>query len=207
MLSNEERSVVYQKAYLPEHLPRYGEAVSDGEPHLYGDYLCFISGTHLIFVGYPLGTVGQNISDAYESICERFHPATVAVIAPELWLPVQTYELQTEDRYYRLELPFGSLDPEVAYMVRRAARQLHVTQGRFGREHQKLVRDFLAGHELTREHRLIFERIPHYLKRSETARLIEARRGNILAAFCHRPLSAPVAFRADYDRWHCRLNY
>lgn len=183
MLSSEEHSLVYQQAYVPEHLASYGEAVSVAELHLCGDYLCFTHGSHLIFIGYPLGEKAHDSPSAYESACERFRPATVAVIAPQLWFPAQTYELHTEDSYYRLDLPLGPLDPEVAYMVRRASRELRVTEGRFKREHQKLVDDLLSRYELNSEYRLIFKRIPHYLKKSQTARLLEARKGDILAAF------------------------
>ncbi|MBW2307906.1 MAG: hypothetical protein JRG73_13355 [Deltaproteobacteria bacterium] len=183
MLSSEELSLIYRRAYVPEHLPGYVVAVSAAEPHLHGEYLCFTRGTHLIFIGYPLGMDVQDTPRFYKSACERFHPATVAIIAPQLWLPAQTYQSQPEDSYYRLELPLGPIDPEVAYMVRRAAREIRVTQGRFGKEHKRLVKDFLSRHELSREHRLIFERIPHYLKTSEAARLLEARKGDILVAF------------------------
>lgn len=195
MLSSGEHTLIYQKAYLPEHLPGYGEAVSGAEAHLHGNYLCFSRGTHLTFVGYPLEKEAQDVSSSYESACDRFRPSTVAIIAPELWFPVNAYENQKEDCYYRLELPLGPLDPEIVYMVRRAARELQVHQGRFGREHKKLVKEFLGGHELTQEHGLIFGRIPHYLKRSETARLLEARRGNTLVAFTVTDLgSANYAF-------------
>ena len=195
MLNSDDHTVIYQKAYLPEHLPGYGEAVSNAEAHLHGAYLCFTRGTHLTFVGYPLGTESPDISSAYESACDRFHPTTVAIIAPQLWLPVNAYESQKEDCYYRLELPLKPLHPEVAYMVRRAARELQVTQGRFGREHKKLVKDFLTGHEFSGEHKLIFERIPRYLKRSNTARLLEGRKENSLIAFTIMDLgSANYAF-------------
>ena len=183
MLSNEEYTVVSQNAYIPEHLPRYVEAVSTAEPHLFGAYLCFTRENHLIFIGYPLGAEESDISSSYESICEHFRPSTVAIIAPDFWLPAQSFEKQTEDIFYRLNLPLGPLSPEVAYMVRRAARELHITQGRFEKEHMKLVKEFISGHKLSQEHRIIFEHIPHYLKKSKSARLLEARKGNSLVAF------------------------
>jgi len=183
MLSSEELHLVYELAYIPEHLPSYVEAVSGAEPHLHGDYLCFSQRKHLIFIGYPLRNKTGDIPRAYKSACKRFRPATVAIIAPEIWLPAQTYEGQPVDSYYRLGLSLGPIDPEVAYMVRRAGRELQVKEGRFGKEHQRLVKDFLAGHELTREQKEIFKGIPQYLKRSVTARLLEARKGDHLVAF------------------------
>ncbi|MFC1937532.1 hypothetical protein ACFLWY_03110 [Chloroflexota bacterium] len=183
MLSSEECSLVYQRAYLPEHLPRYVEGISAAEPYFHCDHVCFAQGNHLIFIGYPLKIESCDTPRAYQLACERFRPATVAVIAPRLWSQVQNGEKESRDNYYRLDLPLGPIDAEVAYMVRRAACELQVIQGEFGREHHKMVDDFLSGHELTEEQKFIFKRIPRYLKSSETARLLEARRGKTLVAF------------------------
>ena len=183
MLNREERNLVYKHAYLLEHAPNYIEAISGSEPFLHDNHLCFYLKNHLIFIGYPLGTWDFDTPKAYESACQRFHPATVAIIAPKIWFSDQTYKDQGKDTYYRLDLPLEPLDPEVACMVRRAKRELRVTRGIFGREHQRLVKAFVSGHALTQEQIAIFQRIPHYLKRSMTAHILEARKGNVLVAF------------------------
>jgi len=183
MLDREERRLVYEHAYLPEHLPDYVEAVSGAEAHLQGDYLCFLRRRHLLFIGYPLRNISDDTQTAYDSACERFRPSTVAIVAPEIWLPALTYEAQPEDRYYRLDLPLETIDPELAYMVRRAGRELRVTEGASGKEHKRLVKDFLSSHELSREQKGIFKGIPRYLKQSKTAHLLEARKGDQLLAF------------------------
>jgi len=183
MLTSEERNLVYQRAYLPEHLIDYVESISGAEAYLHYDHLSYTVGNHLIFIGYPLGTQ-SNIQQAYEFVCNRFQPVTVAVIAPQLWFPSHDCQNWSEDTYYQLVLPVPPFHPDVAYMVRRAARELQGVQGRFGRGHQKLVKEFLSGHELTEEQRFVFEGMPRYLVRSETARLLEARRQNgVLVAF------------------------
>ena len=190
MLTSEERNLIYQRAYLPEHLIDYVESISGAEAYLCYDHLCFTTGNHLIFIGYPLGTQ-SNTQRAYEFMCDRFQPVTVAVIAPQLWFPSDTCQNWSEDAYYQLVLPVPHFHPDVAYMVRRATRELQVVQGKFGREHQKLVEEFLSGHELTQEQRLIFKRMPRYLLRSETARLLEARLQNgTLVAFTIMDLGA-----------------
>lgn len=183
MLDSQELRLIYQRAYLPEHLPSYVEAISAAEPHLHNQYLCFTRGTHLIFIGYPLEKKADNTPQSYESACKRFHSTTVSIVAPEIWLPTQTYEYKTEDSYYKLDLPLKSLDPEVAYMLRRAARELKVREGTFDKEHYRLVKDFISKHELTRDHKIIFERIPHYLKKSKTTHLLEVRKKDVLIAF------------------------
>ena len=183
MLDKEERRLVYEHAYLPEHLTDYVEAVSGAEAHLLDDYLCFKRRNHLIFIGYPLKNKKRNTQKAYDAACKRFHPTTVAVIAPEIWLPPQTYEAQPEDCYYHLDLPLASIKPEVAYMVGRANRDLKVNTGTFAKEHKKLVKAFLSSHELSQEQKEIYKGIPPYIKRSRSALLLEARRGDDLVAF------------------------
>jgi hypothetical protein len=183
MLDREERRLVYDHAYLPEHLTDYVEAVSGAEAHLLDDYLCFKRRDHLILIGYPLKNKRNDPQKAYESACERFRPTTVAIIAPEIWLPPQTYEAQPEDCYYRLDLPLSSIDPEVAYMVRRASRDLKVNPGTFGKEHKKLIKAFLSSHALSQEQKEIYKEIPRYLKRSSSTLLLDARKEDDLIAF------------------------
>jgi hypothetical protein len=183
MLDKEERRLVYEHAYLPEHLPDYVEAISGANAHLLDDYLCFRRRNHLIFVGYPLKNKRSDREKAYDSACERFRPSTVAIIAPEIWLPPQTYEALPQDCYYSLDLPLASIDPEVAYMVRRAGRELRVEEGAFGKEHKRLVKAFLSSHPVSQEQKEIYKGIPRYLKRSRSTLLLDARKEDDLVAF------------------------
>jgi len=183
MLSQEERALIYRHACVPEQLPEYVAAVSGAEPHLVEGHLCFTRRNHLIFIGYPLPLHQADTPGAYRSACERFRPATVALIAPQIWLTEADCRRQPSDSYYRLALPLHSLDAEVAYMVRRAAKELTVRRGKFRREHRKLLKVFLKQHDLSAAQIHLFKQLPHYLKRSPTARLLEARKENSLAAF------------------------
>jgi len=183
MLNSEDSSRIYQHAYLPEHLPGYVENISGADPCLNGNYLCYVRKSHLIFIGYPLGEPSDDIPSAYESACERFNPATVALITPEIWLDSATVDLHPRDSYYRLELPLKSLNPDVAYMVRRAARELKIEVGRFGRQHKKIIKSFIARQDLSDEQIHIFKHIKSYVTRSKTAHLLEARKAGQLVAF------------------------
>jgi len=193
MLSKEDIDRVYQQAYLPDHLPDYVSAVSGAQPFLNDDYICFVRRQHLIFIGYPLGNRSKEIPLAYESAYQRFKPASVAIIAPQIWLPSQTYESQPPDTYYRLDLPIQNRIPAVDYMVRRAQKDLSISLGNFGKEHHRIIKDFMSKHELTDVQKLIFQRIQFYLKRSSSARLLEARKEKTLVAFTIVDLGA-----ADY---------
>ena len=193
MLNDQECQWIYRHAYLPEHLPDYVAAVSGAEPFLHHNYLYFLGQKHLIFNGYPLRPDSDSPAQIYDLVCERFKPTTVAVIAANIWLPAEQYEQQTDDSYYRLDLPVKPMDGEVAYMLRRAQRELQVARGSFGKEHKKIVKAFLTDHSLNRRQRFLFKQISKYLKVSRSAVLFEARREKKLVAFIVVDLGA-----ADY---------
>ena len=183
MLNKEEHELIYRQAYLPEQLPDYVVAVSGAEPFLYRNYLYFIGKKHLIFIGYPLQTDSDPAAQVYDSVCEDFQPFTVAVIAPEIWLSPDQYEEQATDSYYRLDLPLAQVDPAVAYMVRRAQRELRISRGHFGKEHKRIIKRFLSSRQLTREQKNLFKQIPRYLKTCASAILFEAKKADDLVAF------------------------
>ncbi len=183
MLSNQDLSHIYRHAYIPEHLPNYVEAISNAKPHLIEDHLCFTKKNHLIFIGYSFGADNRDNAQAYAAACNRFQPSTAAIIAPKLWNIADSFEEQPADSYYQLDLPVGPLAPGVAYMIRRAEKDLTIGYGKFGKEHKQLIKGFLAGHDLSAPQQYIFKHIHHYLKRSTTGRLLEARKNGLLAAF------------------------
>ena len=183
MLNGQERKWIYHHAYLPEHLPDYVEAISGAEPFLHQNYLYFLGKKHIIFNGYPLGPPSDSPARIYDFICERFQPITVAVIAATIWLTAEQYEHQATDSYYRLDLPVSPIDNAVAYMLRRARRDLQVKHGKFGKEHKKIIKAFMSDHRLDRQQKNLFKQIPQYLRTSASAVLFEARRGKELVAF------------------------
>jgi len=183
MLNDHEIEWVHRRAYLPEHLADYVRAVSGAEPFLYRNYLYFLNKKHLMFIGYPLAPDSDPAARIYEIICERLRPTTVAVMAPTIWLPAEQCEQQTADSYYRLDLPLTPMGAAVAYMLRRAQRELQVRRGSFGKEHKKMIKAFVDGRNLNRRQKYLFKHIPQYLKASASAVLLEARRAKQLSAF------------------------
>jgi hypothetical protein len=183
MLSNEQLNRIYRQAYLPEHLPGYGEAISGAQAHLVGNYLCFTRKAHLIFIGYPLGESNDDTTEAYESACERFDPTTIALIAPDIWLDPATLKMQPRDSYYRLHLPVETINSDRAYMVRRAQSELTVRKGKFQSEHKKMIKAFLKVHQLSAEQIYVYKRIAEYLRQASSAHLLETRKKDVLVAF------------------------
>lgn len=183
MLSKEDISRIYHEAYLPEHLPDYVSAISGARPFLHGNYLCLTQQRHLILIGYPLGDQISDLSVYYKNICDRFQPDAVSIIAPELgFIHDQTIAI-SKDNYVVLDLPLANISPDVAYMLRRARRELDVRQGTFTEEHRGIIEEFIAAHDLSEVHKRVFKNISKYLEKSSSACLLEARRGGALAAF------------------------
>lgn len=183
MLGPEEIASTYRQACVPEHLPAYVHAVSGAEATIHEHYLCYVMENHCIFVGYPLKEPCMGMGEACASAAKRFRSATVAIIGPSIPDDLGRCLEQSEDRYYTLELPLLKPPPGVAYMIRRAAREVQVCKGSFGTDHEKLVADFVASRGLGPAHQIIFHQIPRYLEASDTAVLIEARKNGELAAF------------------------
>jgi hypothetical protein len=183
MLSSSEHNRIYQQAYVPEHLPDYVAAISGSEPYLFQDHLCYFHSNHLIFIGYPLAENPAEISLVYKVACDRLNPRTIMLVADDLSSLPEGSQTQPADRYYRLDLPLKSLSPDVAYMVRRAERELKIETGQFGREHKRLIKDFIGRQNLSDEQIHIFKHIQNYMKHSKTAHLLEARKAGRLVAF------------------------
>jgi hypothetical protein len=68
-------------------------------------------------------------------------------------------------------------------MVRRAERDLSLTHGVFNKPHKRLIKEFVKNHDLSKVQAHIYKHIHTYLKRSTSTRILEARKGDQLAAF------------------------
>lgn len=183
MLTPQEKQMIYRHAYLPEHLCDYVEAITEAEASLHEGYLYFFRKKHLLLIGYPLTGDAPKIKVVYRRLRRRLKPATVALIAPQLWHRFGTGSGLTTDNYYRLRLPLKKMDSGVAYMVRRAAREVTIDQGSFDRNHQTLLEMFLDAHRFSARQRYLYQKIPDYLNRSRSALLLDARKENALVAF------------------------
>ena len=190
MLDSSEIAHIYRHAYIPEHLPHYTEAIASTEAHLLGEFVCYTRARHLIFVAYPLADGDDDRHRTYESACTRFQPSTVTVIAPDIPPDIDPDGSAERDAYYKVDLPLTEIDPDVGYMLRRAAREIEICTGSFQKEHRRVIKEFLKGHDVTPNHKELFTRLPAYLARAPRSFLLEARKKERLVAFSVVDLSA-----------------
>jgi hypothetical protein len=180
MITTAQQDYIEDHAYVPEHIHHYVTAISQTEPFLFGDYLAYAKKDLLIFVGYPFKETFEEkrMKSALEKAIKRFKPESVSLIAPSIPSPLNDCIHPPSDHYYRLDLSALSISQKLRNMLSRAGRELSVKRSRdFGKEHRKLIEDFLKFHPVDEATRFIFERIGDYLSASPTAWVFDARKG------------------------------
>lgn len=177
MITPAQAAYIKAHAYVPEQLPSYVTAISEMEPFLLGDFVAYAGQERLIFVGYPLADPfdADRLAQALDETRMQFKPKVVSVTAPVTPSARTDWAQSSTDSYYRLDLSTLSISQKVRNMLRRADREVAVNRvDSFGREHQKLVKDFLSSHHLDETTQFIFSRIPDYVD-TDTAWIFEAR--------------------------------
>lgn len=169
MINADERRYIAGRAYVPEHLPAYVTAMTGCQPHLTGDYVFYTCEDRLIFVGYPLGGQYDEAKwlAALEAASVRSRTAggtrLTSIIAPALPAALKASFTAPPDMYYRLDLDSLRPSKKVRNLLHRAERDLSVAAAAAtGREHRKLVDEFLAVMPLQEDARFIFERLDRY---------------------------------------------
>lgn len=184
MISPNELTYITDHAYVPEHLPHYVTAISRTEPFLLGNFVAHITGTHLVFVGYPLDETFEEaqLLKALEQAKSEFKPESIAIIAPARPGMLNGYTTSASDSYYRLELSGLRIPQKTRNMLTRARQEVNVMVGKFSREHKNLIEDFLRHHRLDEATKFIFQRVKEYAA-CATALIFEARnaRGDLVA--------------------------
>jgi len=185
MITVAEADYIKNFAYVPEHMPGYGTAVSGGETFLLDNYTCYHAKESLIFIGYPLQDSfdESKMGKVLDRAIKRFNPARVALIAPSI--SRRDGERGDADAYYKLDLAALKVHSKVKNMIQRASQELQVEKGReFKNEHRQLVADFLESRRVSDGTRTIFEKIQEYLTSVPTASIFSARgRSGRLAGF------------------------
>ncbi len=178
MITSSQVSSILDHAYIPEHVAHYVTAVSGAEPFLFGDFLAYRKGEHLIFIGYPLGDAfrEQRIRRALDEAVRQFNPVRIALTAPCIPASIRPETPPSFDQYYRLDLASLSISQKVRNMINRAGRMPKVEKRKtLNKAHEELVHEFLKDHPVGREMQFIFKRIPDYLSAAGTAWVFDAR--------------------------------
>jgi len=211
VISPEQENYVLEKAYVPEHVVPLMTLVSGGEPFLFGRHLLFAGEDWVIVVGYPLEGAfsGEDLERVVGDACDRFHPATLWLIAPEVSGSLADPGDEREsDHYYTLDLQGFEMRTRLGVTVARASRSLSVARGReLSAAHRELVAEFLERERPAPRVRALFLSMADYVPKSGTAVVLSARDAEgALAAFYVIEL-APKDFATYVVGGHSRLRY
>jgi hypothetical protein len=187
VITDADRSYIYDHGYVPEHLVEYVAAIAQAEPFLLDDFIMYTSGERLILVGYPLrgSFVEKELQKVLDKAVNRFKPLEVSVTAPCLPSSIRSENETLVDYYYRLDLGAVAPSQKLRNLLRRAERELEVRKASsMTNEHERLINEFIETHSLNESTRFILSKVPDYVSRSGTARIFEVRtKDEALVAF------------------------
>lgn len=211
MLSEEEQSHVLSRAYVPEHSVPLMTAVSEGEPHLIEDYVCWWKEGWIIIVGYPLERQ-FSVHEFYrslETILERFRPVRVSLIAPEIPPRVAAECVEREsDRYYTVCLNEGNIPGRALREAEKASRLLTIDRSHeMTDDHDRLSRELLDRVSPPQRVRRLLYKMPDFVKQSRHSVVLSAwDRDRRLSAFFVVDLS-PRSFSTYVIGCHSKASF
>ncbi len=148
MITDDEKTEILNKAYVPEHSVGLMTQLSRGEPFLFQDYFCCRTADRLILIGYPLQHDFdiEEFDQVLSEIKEIFHPAHISLIAPELSPTFAKSCSQREsDCYYTLDLDRRMVPRRLQKICTKAVEKLVVERStQLSDAHKELSREFAA---------------------------------------------------------------
>ena len=186
MINQKESKLIYDWAYVPEHLIDYVTSISGAESYLFQNYLCYKKDETLIFIGYPLGAEfdEQQMEQSLNVALKEIKPRIISIIAQTIVKRGTRIIQQNSDSYYRLDLDNPVIPSKVNNMLRRASKEVSVKQSdKWQKMHETLVAEFLSTHQLSEESQHIFLKIPEYVSSSKSVSILNAlnNEGNLIA--------------------------
>ncbi len=176
MILPEEGEYILSRAYIPEHIVSLMRLISEGEPFLIEDYVCFSKDDWLIFVGYPLShDIANKIERTLNDAIKRFQPGYVWCIAPEV--PdslIKSCQERESDEYYKLDLQM-EVKKNLRNMVKKASEGLTIGRSNsISKEHEKLILEFVERKKPSPRVRELYLSMPEYVARSDTSLVLSA---------------------------------
>lgn len=163
-------------AVVPEQLTHYVRAVSGRKPTAAGGYVAYLHERHAVLVAYPenglppgeeapLDTVSGDfrpvpLTPALENL--RPHCDAVTVLAPFRPAEAPTDAVTTRDLYWQIMLPAAMPGQKLRNMMRRAGRDVTVSQEAWRDDHAALVRRYSESRPLAPGTRSVFGALGAY---------------------------------------------
>ena len=192
MISDDQEEFILSHAYIPEHSVHLMAAVSEGQPFLMENYLCFQKEDWMIVVGYPLNKpfLPDEFEEAFEKMRKTFQPRYASVMAPEVPPGLRTDCRNMEkDAYYMLDPQSMHLKADLKRAVKKTSERLRVERSdSFLPAHRKLMQEFLERVKPEARVKELLLKMPDYVQTTKNALVLNAwepqnRGADRLAAF------------------------
>jgi hypothetical protein len=187
MIGPDRLARVTAAAAVPEQVLAYVMAVAGSRPRLIADCVGYVSGGSLVLVGYPLRDPHDSKAMA-AAVDEALHWSElkrITVIGSTRPPQAPQAAVIAEDSYYTLPVPAPPPRQKLRNLLRRAARELSIVQGRrLEDDHAVLVQRYLDERTLAAGTARIFRRLARYIEASDGSLVISGRLADgRLAAF------------------------
>jgi hypothetical protein len=155
MITPEDETYLYTKAYVPENIVNLMGPISKGEPFLKEGHLSFVKGNWVIFVAYPLGGhfSKKRSVKILKEVVEIFRPEYLWFIGPEIsaFLLDSCTERET-DQYYHLDLEKVKVQASLQRRADKACQEITVERVHsISKEHEALTGELLKREKLPQE--------------------------------------------------------
>jgi len=211
MITDDEKTEILNRAYVPEHSVELITRVSGGEPFLFQDYFSCRTEDRLILIGYPLGHdfSVEEFDQVLTEIKKIFHPAHISLIAPDA--PTSVAKMCSEresDYYYTLDLDGRTIRAGLQKICAKARLELAVERTtKLGAAHRDLAQEFVARVELPPRVKKLLFRMWDYVGRSDGSLVLSAwDRRDKLAAFYVMDMS-PADFSTYIIGCHSKQDF
>ncbi len=194
MFSNTSLSIdmASYKAYTPDQLLPYVQAVSSVQSHLFGEFIIHTQHDHAIIIGYNLNDMQQNtgLETCIKHIMDLDTITHITVLAPSRPPIAPENAISHNDAYYFIRLPFNiQKNQNIRHMTSKALQNIYITQ-EYGAKawtgaHQELMLSYIRRENIRKEMGIIFQNLGLYCKKVPNMRIFSAfeKNTNALVAF------------------------
>jgi len=189
MLKNKEKDHILKNAYIPEHILNLMIPLSKAKAFLINDYLGFVRGDVLIFIGYPLNKnfSEQNFINSLQSSIRKFNPCYVWFITPQIPSELEKLCMEREtDDYYILDLEKLNIKKELIRQIKKASMYLTVRRNsEISKEHLRLIKEFIEIKKPSKRVADLFLNINDFVTYSKTAVVLDCmdKKDNLIAFY------------------------
>jgi hypothetical protein len=211
MITDEEKTEILNKAYVPEHSVELMTRLSGGEPFLFQDYFFCLKEDRIILIGYPLrhDFSAEELDQVLTEIKEIYRPPNISFIARELPPSVtKSCQNRESDHYYVLDLNERPSRARLDKIVTKAMENTVFERStELGEAHRNLAQEFVARVELPPQVKELLFRMWDYVGRADGSLVLNAwNPSGKLAAFYVMDM-APAEFSTYLIGCHSKENF